>query len=107
MLYELSTPFLNIHWAFDKFDMTGSKFQLYNGIALMTTFAGCRLVWGSYQTWLLSSDMLTAWREGLVPKLLFSTYLLANTGLTCLNFYWFGKMIQALKKRFEPKRAQE
>lgn len=73
----------------------------------MTTFAGSRLVWGTYQTWLLSNDMLTAWREGPIPKLLFSTYLLANTSLTCLNFYWFGKMVQALQKRFEPKKAQE
>ena len=31
ILYELSSPFLNIHWFCDKLNMTGSKIQLYNG----------------------------------------------------------------------------
>ncbi len=35
MLYELSTPFLNIHWFFDKLGMTGTKAQLYNGLLLL------------------------------------------------------------------------
>jgi hypothetical protein len=25
ILYEISTPFLNIHWFFDKLNMTGSR----------------------------------------------------------------------------------
>ena len=106
VLYELSTPFLNVHWSCDKFDLTGSNLQLYNGFALMTTFFGSRLVWGTYQTWLLSKDMLTAWRAGPVPSVLFSTYLLANTSLTCLNFYWFGKMVDAMRKRFQTKESR-
>jgi len=100
ILYDLSTPFLNIHWMLDKLGMTGSNLQLYNGIVLVSTFFGSRLVWGSYQTWLLSQDMLEAWQSGPVPRLLFATYLLSNTTLTVLNFYWFEKMIQALRKRF-------
>lgn len=107
VLYELSTPFLNVHWMLDKLGMTGSNLQLYNGIALMSTFFGCRLVWGSYQTWLLTRDMITAWRSGPVPNLLFAVYLLSNTTLTCLNFWWFGKMISAMKKRFEPKKIED
>lgn len=91
----------------DKVGMTGSNWQLYNGIALMSTFFGCRLLWGSYQTWLLTQDMLSAWKSGPVPNLLFGTYLLSNTTLTCLNFYWFGKMVQAMRKRFEPKEDQQ
>lgn len=106
VLYELSTPFLNIHWMLDKFGMTGSNLQLYNGLALMASFFGCRLVWGSYQTWLMTTDMLSAWRAGPVPRILFPTYLFANTTLTCLNFYWFSKMVQALRKRFQPKDKQ-
>ncbi|KAK4554962.1 hypothetical protein LTR86_008110 [Recurvomyces mirabilis] len=104
ILYDLSTPFLNIHWLLDKLHLTGSNLQLYNGIALISTFFSARLVWGSYQTWLLSSDMLEAWQTEpeIVPTWLFLTYLVSNTTLTCLNFYWFGKMIQALRKRFEP-----
>ncbi len=32
-------------------------------------------------------------------------YLGSNTLLNFLNIYWFGKMIQALKKRFDPPKA--
>ncbi|KAK0717109.1 TLC domain-containing protein [Lasiosphaeria miniovina] len=63
ILYELSTPFLNIHWFFDKLNMTGSKAQLYNGIALLATFFSCRLVWGSYQSVLVYADMWRAVRR--------------------------------------------
>ncbi|KAF2740021.1 DUF887-domain-containing protein [Polyplosphaeria fusca] len=60
VLYELSTPFLNIHWFCDKLNMTGSKLQLYNGIALLASFFLCRVVWGTYQSVLIYSDIYTA-----------------------------------------------
>jgi hypothetical protein len=60
ILYEISTPFLNIHWFFDKLNMTGSRMQLYNGIALLTTFFGCRVIWGNYQSIRIYSDVWTA-----------------------------------------------
>jgi hypothetical protein len=84
----------------DKLGKTGSDLQLYNGIALMSTFFGCRLVWGTYQTWLLSNDMLAAWRVGPVPEVLFGTYILANAALTGLNFFWFSKMVKTMWRRF-------
>ena len=103
VLYELSTPFLNVHWMLDKLGKTGSDLQLHNGIALMTSFFGCRLVWGTYQTWLLTNDMLAAYRAGPVPKVLFGTYLVANTALACLNVLWFSKMVKTMRKRFDGK----
>jgi hypothetical protein len=62
-----STPFLNIHWyenvalgralrlmggelhtrMLDKTEQTGSPLQFVNGLILMITFAGARLVYGS------------------------------------------------------------
>ncbi|TVY75586.1 putative TLC domain-containing protein [Lachnellula suecica] len=143
ILYELSTPFLNFHWFFDKLDMTGSKAQLYNGIMLLLTFAGCRLVWGTYQSirvyqdvWAaihhkpaaanihidalnnstsgqadalagnsaapIHSDIMRFAGEEYIPLWLAFTYLGSNVVLNTLNFYWFGKMIETLKKRFEP-----
>lgn len=61
ILYELSTPFLNVHWFCDKLGMTGSRVQLVNGILLLMTFFGCRLVWGTMQSVHIYQDMLTAW----------------------------------------------
>lgn len=37
-----------------------------------------------------------------VPMWLASSYLSANTVLICLNVYWFGKMIETIRKRFPP-----
>jgi len=143
ILYELSSPFLNFHWFFDKLDMTGSKAQLYNGLLLLATFFGCRLCWGTYQSVRVYQDVWNALHhkpataginidalsngtasaldasagksaapihnemmrfagEEYVPLWLAFTYLGSNVVLNTLNFYWFGKMIQAVKKRFVP-----
>lgn len=140
ILYELSSPFLNLHWFFDKLNMTGSRPQLYNGILLLATFFGCRLVWGTYQSIRVYQDVWAALQspgpalpftgvtdgvkmgmgaigggggeknaeimrfagDSTVPIWLACTYLGSNTVLNTLNFYWFGKMIEAVKKRFQP-----
>ena len=60
VLYELSTPFLNMHWFLDKLNMTGSRLQLYNGITLLVSFFSCRILWGNYQSLRIYSDVLTA-----------------------------------------------
>ncbi|KAF1939543.1 DUF887-domain-containing protein [Clathrospora elynae] len=60
VLYEISTPFLNVHWFCDKLGLTGSKLQLYNGITLLITFFGCRIVWGTYQSFMIYSDIYNA-----------------------------------------------
>ncbi|KAL1865477.1 hypothetical protein Daus18300_007122 [Diaporthe australafricana] len=131
ILYELSTPFLNIHWFFDKMGMTGSKAQLYNGIVLIVTFFSARLIWGVGQSFVVWYDMYRglytapntefmsvtpadeqlpgtedimkhAKEAGPLPGWLVAIYLGSNLTLTTLNFIWFSKMIKAIRKRFEP-----
>lgn len=123
ILYELSSPFLNMHWFFDKLHMTGSRAQWYNGILLLASFFSCRLLWGTYQSvrvyqdvWAglhhtgfptsqraadgATPDVMRFAKEGSVPVWLACTYLGSNVVLNTLNFYWFGKMIETVKKRF-------
>ncbi|CAI6251734.1 unnamed protein product [Periconia digitata] len=132
VLYELSTPFLNVHWFCDKLNLTGSKIQLYNGIALLVTFFGCRIVWGTYQSVMIYSDIYTALSRsspgpkssllenskcegnasgsgiggvssceiGELPLWLVTVYLVGNSVLSLLNFYWFSQMVKAVRKRF-------
>jgi hypothetical protein len=135
VLYELSTPFLNIHWFCDKLGLTGSKLQMYNGIALLVTFFGCRIVWGTYQSYMIYLDIYKALTMptpermgslleaqkcegnantsmgfngsgscaiGELPMWLVSVYLVGNTALSLLNFYWFAQMVKAVRKRFVP-----
>jgi len=120
--------------------MTGSKPQLYNGIALLVTFFLCRLVWGTWQSAVVYVDMWRALstppseaylaaalaksnstalspptpdtnpmffllaREGdaAIPLWLPLMYLVSNLVLNGLNWYWFVKMVAAVRKRFEP-----
>jgi hypothetical protein len=77
ILYELSSPFLNIHWFCDKVNMTGTKLQFYNGIILLFTFFSCRLVWGSYQSLRVFYDVFRALNAGQ-STLLFQEQKLHN-----------------------------
>ena len=45
--------------------------------------------------------------EGIIPVWLACTYLVSNIVLNTLNFYWFGKMIEAVKKRFRPVKKEK
>jgi hypothetical protein len=120
LLFELSSPFVNIHWMCDKVDMTGSAVQWYNGVMLIVVFFSCRLVWGVWVSVHFFGDVWRALREGpiLVPgvgkmgeAMMVQNYLplwmavlfcVGNLGLTGLNFFWFSKMIDAVRKRFKP-----
>lgn len=154
ILYELSSPFLNIHWFCDKVNMTGSKLQWYNGMVLLVTFFCCRLVWGTYQSasvyydvWqVMQMDLTGVLHQGSdipvtsknaanlfgvrggelclgdarcvaaqsevmrfvdekshVPLWIVVAYLVSNLTLNALNWYWFGKMIDTVRKRFAEK----
>ena len=148
ILYELSTPFLNIHWFCDKLNMTGGALQWYNGIILLATFFFSRLVWGTLQSvwvfrdiWAIMQTTVPTVRDlhsspgssifvprdgqlcmgknscvvaqsevmkfaaanpaTSVPFWLAMTYLGSNAILHSLNFYWFGRMIETVRKRFD------
>ncbi|KAE9975158.1 hypothetical protein EG328_003442 [Venturia inaequalis] len=123
ILYELSSPFLNIHWFCDKLNKTGSTVQLINGIFLLTSFFLARLVWGTYASFSISRDCLMAFRfhqKGLhhitpiispnnvmtyaaqreAPLWLVASFSLSNTTLNILNWYWFRQMVSTIRKRF-------
>jgi hypothetical protein len=69
LLYELSSPFLNIHWFCDKLNLTGSVYQAINGAFLTTTFFCCRILWGNYSSYLVFNDVYRAITQGYTtPK---------------------------------------
>ena len=106
--------------------MTGSRPQWYNGMFLLSSFFCCRLLWGTYQSirvyqdvWAAlhfdpltrsskaifepdaeSADIMRFAGEYSMPAWLAVVYLSSNVVLNTLNFYWFGKMIETIKKRF-------
>ncbi len=48
LVFELSTPFLNINWFMDKMGMASHPSQTVNGVLLVFTFFVSRIVWGWY-----------------------------------------------------------
>ncbi|MCJ1471928.1 hypothetical protein MMC13_000569 [Lambiella insularis] len=110
VLYELSTPFLNIHWFLDKTGYTGSWAQFVNGIVLITTFGCSRLVWGTYQSVRMYQDVWRAMHapDGLpVPHWLAAAYIASNTILSVLNVFWFGRMIKTVRSRFQKPKEED
>lgn len=102
LIWEASTPFLNIHWFLDKTGRTGSLAQLINSVFLIGSYIGIRLILGlyvSYQiiSWVLLPSADLAHRIPMGFKLFYTSGILS---LDFLNFFWFSKMIKAVQKRF-------
>jgi len=98
LFWEISTFFLNIHWFLDKTNRTGSQLQLINGILLLLTFFSARIVYGGYISIQFFSTLRQVRHE--IPLAYTLTYGFVNLMLQGLNWFWFNKMITALRKRF-------
>ncbi|KAF8319414.1 DUF887-domain-containing protein, partial [Clavulina sp. PMI_390] len=98
LLWEASTPLLHFHWFFDKLGMTGSLPQLINGVLLLGTFFTARIVYGGYMTVEFFHTMQSIQHE--IPAVQYYAYFGGNILLNGLNWFWFFKMISALRKRF-------
>lgn len=115
LLWELSTPFLNIHWFMDKVNMTGTAAQRINGLLLLFSFVTSRLLYGTYQSTKILSDVWSSHgpqslllpknspsslSEPAVPTWLAVVCTIASLVLHSLNVYWLILMIHAIRKRF-------
>jgi hypothetical protein len=95
--------------------LTGSLFQLANGLVLMITFFSCRVIWGWYITYYFigtNSFVLRAHILGDLyvarqtrpedsPLWLTGIFVVSNLFLNSLNIYWFAKMVDSLRRRAE------
>ena len=50
----------------------------------------------------LTSEIMMYAGDRIVPLWLAACYLLSNLVLNGLNWFWFGKMIETIRKRFDP-----
>ncbi|GJF00569.1 TLC domain-containing protein [Phanerochaete sordida] len=101
LLWELSTPFLNIHWFLDKTGRTGSTLQLVNGILLLSTFFFVRIVYGWYISVTFWRVMFARATRDAMPRPVWAVFLLGHATLTLLNLLWLSKMVRALRRRFD------
>lgn len=80
--------------------MTGSTLQLVNGVFLLSTYVGARLVWGTYNSYQLMQLLFFSPEGQGAPKSVRYLYLGLNLLMNSLNFFWFRSMVLALRKRF-------
>ncbi|KAM6500339.1 TLC domain containing protein [Amanita muscaria] len=88
LLWEVSTFFLNNHWFLDKTNRTGSTLQLINGLCLLATFFGARIIFGI----LISLDFLVSALHEYkdLPFFYVLVSLISCFTLQGLNWYWYG-----------------
>ncbi|KAI8587114.1 TLC domain-containing protein [Geranomyces variabilis] len=100
LMFELSTPFLNIHWFCDKTGRTGSTLQKVNGAILIVTFFVARIVFGFLNSYDFILTCLARIDE--IPTHYVYFYGAANILLNALNVFWFSQMIKSIARRFSP-----
>lgn len=102
LLFELSTPFLNVNW-FASHLPAGSipfKYQKINGIFLLASFFLVRIVWGFYQALRVANDVFlgAVVYERVHPLWASVGVVVSNLALDVLNVYWFYKMLRLAKR---------
>ncbi len=94
MMFELSTPFVNLNWFFNNMPLNYLPDWLVsaNGAFLILIFFLCRIVWGLYNLINIINDFISV-KDSL--NLWFAAgVLIPNTIINCLCLYWFSYMIK-------------
>jgi len=97
LLWEGSTIFLNFHWYMDKSGFSGSRLQTVNGVLLLASFTGLRIVFGGYISYAFSMTVLQV--RDQVPLGIALYYACGNLLLQGLNWFWLFAMLKGFKKR--------
>lgn len=102
LLFELSTPFLNVNWFASHLPEGTIPFsvQKINGVFLLSTFFFSRIVWGFYQAGSVVNDLFLGGVEytRVFPLWTSVGVCVSNLALDCLNVLWFYKMLKLAKR---------
>ncbi|KAF5102052.1 hypothetical protein D0Z00_000512 [Geotrichum galactomycetum] len=102
LLFELSTPFLNVNWFASHLPEGSISFgvQKINGLFLMATFFSTRIIWGFYQAFSVVSDLFFGAADYVPVHPLWASIgvCASNLALDVLNVYWFYKMVLLAKR---------
>ncbi|WWC86889.1 uncharacterized protein L201_001768 [Kwoniella dendrophila CBS 6074] len=101
LLWELSTPLLNIHWFMDKAGLSTKypTFFLVNALLFMLVFFLARIIYGGANSILFFQTMWT--ERHRIPLHLHIIYCSGNLALNGLNWLWFSKMLQKMIARLQ------
>ena len=97
LAFEISTVFLNVHWFCDKFDLSGSFFQLANGVCLLVAFFIVRICFGTFEIVQMISMGLKSSDKVSLGWLSF--YTVASFLMQLLNYKWFFQIAKSVASR--------
>lgn len=97
LLFELSTPFVNLNWFMDRLPgWKGSASYYINGVSLVATFFVARVIIGSKLVWEMFDSMI--YNRHLLSTNSIIIYLTGTIILSSLNYYWFYLMIKKVHR---------
>lgn len=103
LLFELSTPFVNINWFASKLpsNFFSENVVIVNGLMLIGTFFWVRIVWSLSAFYTLFKCMLVLWAEteSYTYKACIVTTTVMKLLLDSLNIFWLYKMISIARKK--------
>lgn len=99
LVYELSTPFVNINWYCKQLSLQGVQvpafLNLLNGLILIVVFFLVRICWGNVALTLYLAECFHFVESFSVSGLLLvGGLVMCNVVLNALNVFWFNKMIR-------------
>ncbi|KAI5451191.1 hypothetical protein NCC49_002067 [Naganishia albida] len=94
LLWELSTPMLNLRYFFGKFglDQKFPALSLVNDLLFVAAFFFARIIGGTRDSFVFFREMITRWDQ--IPTFLFLVYGVGNVALNGLNWLWFSKIMK-------------
>lgn len=93
ILFEISTPFLNLRWFGLKFpNLFSETFNLINNAILISIFFFIRIGYGWYSAILLFKDFYEVYDDPRFSKFNGAVMFFGYLGLSVLNLYWFYRM---------------
>ena len=90
LLYELSTPFMNIRWFLSSLDMKDTLLYSINGLVFTITFLLVRIVFGLSFSVKIIINILTM--EDPRIKIIRIPFVLSAIILNSLNIFWFSQI---------------
>ncbi|KAH7104033.1 TLC domain-containing protein [Auriculariales sp. MPI-PUGE-AT-0066] len=107
LLFEVSTPFLNIQWYLIKAGLADGILGKVNGLLLLTSFFLARILFGGYIAYGFFTTLSSV--ADKMPWWYTAVYGVSNVLLNSLNVFWFGKMLAQVggKSKANPKRTSK
>lgn len=94
LIFEFTTVFVNFRWCLVQLGMRENPVYWWNGLFLMLSWFGVRIVFGLTMSWFFWRDTLN--NSSLIPVPIMLWYTFSNVCLNGLNILWFAKIMKGI-----------